>query len=101
MAMKPTHDLMVKTGSYTDRDGNQKNRWLKIGSRFQRDDGSEAIKLDCLPTGLPEWTGWVSVYPIMPKGEQSGNGYGQSQPQPQPASQPASAWEDAGDDIPF
>lgn len=95
MAMRPTHDLLVKTGSYTDRDGNPKNRWLKIGSRFQRDDGSEAIKLDCLPTGLPEWTGWVSVYPIKPKGE--GNGYGQAQPQP--ASQPASAWED--EDLPF
>lgn len=95
MAMRPTHDLMVKTGSYTDSDGNPKNRWLKIGSRFQRDDGSEAIKLDCLPTGLPEWTGWVSVYPIKPKGE--GNGYGQAQPRP--ASQPASAWED--EDLPF
>lgn len=33
MAMRPTHDLMVKTGSYTDRDGNPKNRWLKNGSR--------------------------------------------------------------------
>jgi hypothetical protein len=90
MAMRPTHDLLVKTGSYTDRDGAPKNRWLKIGSRFQRDDGSEAIKLDCLPVGIPEWSGWVSVYPVKDKGA--------APPPIQPAAKAESAWDD---DMPF
>lgn len=33
MAMRPTHDLLVKTGTYTAADGSQKGRWLKIGAR--------------------------------------------------------------------
>jgi hypothetical protein len=89
MAIRPTHDLMVKTGTYQDRDGNQKNRWLKIGSRFVRDDGGEALRIDCIPVGLPEWNGWVSTFPIKPKGE---NG-----PGPSPSG-PAGGWDD---DLPF
>lgn len=69
MAMRPTHDLMVKTGTYTAADGSQKGRWLKIGARFERDDGSEALRLDCVPVGLPEWNGWISVFPVKPRGE--------------------------------
>ena len=90
MAMRPTHDLLVKTGTYTDRDGAQKNRWIKIGSRFQRDDGSEAIKLECMPVGIPEWNGWVSVFPVKEKGA--------APPPSQPAAKPEAAWDD---DIPF
>ena len=59
---KPTHDLTVKTGEYTDSGGNTKGRWLRIGTVFKHDDGGVSIKLDCVPTGLPEWDGWVSVF---------------------------------------
>jgi len=64
MSARPTHDLSIKTGEYTDRQtGEQKARWLRIGSVFRHDDGSTSIKLDCLPLGLPDWNGWVNVFP--------------------------------------
>lgn len=100
MAMRPTHDLMVKTGSYVDRDGNPKNRWLKIGSRFVRDDGSEALKLDCLPVGLPEWNGWVSVYPIKPREASASSGNAGSYYQSSAPSQ-GPVVGNLDDDIPF
>jgi hypothetical protein len=40
--MRPTDDLVVKTGSYTTPNGETKSRYLKIGTVFTRDDGSEA-----------------------------------------------------------
>ena len=58
-----THNLCVKAGEYTTHDGQQKNRWQKIGSVFRHDDGGTSIKLECMPVGLPDWEGWVSVFP--------------------------------------
>jgi hypothetical protein len=59
-----THDLTIKTGEYSDRQsGETKGRWLKIGTVFRHDDGGTSIKLDCIPVGLPEWNGWISVFP--------------------------------------
>ncbi|MBK1722806.1 hypothetical protein [Thiocystis violacea] len=64
MSAQPTHDLVIKTGDYTDRmTGEMKARWLTIGTVFKHDDGGTSIKLDCVPVGLPDWQGWVNVYP--------------------------------------
>lgn len=62
MATKATHDLAVKTGEYTDANGETRGRWLRLGTVFRHDDGGTSIKLDCLPVGVPEWDGWVSVF---------------------------------------
>ena len=64
MSARPTHDLVIKVGEYNDREtGETKARWLTIGTVFRHDEGGTSIKLDCLPVGLPEWNGWVSVFP--------------------------------------
>ena len=64
MSAKPTHDLAIKTGEYNDSNtGQTKGRWLRIGTVIRHDDGGTSIKLDCVPVGLPEWDGWVSVFP--------------------------------------
>jgi hypothetical protein len=63
MAAHPTHDLAVKTGEYTDRAGQTRGRWLRIGTVVRHDDGGTSLKLDCVPVGLPGWDGWVSVFP--------------------------------------
>ena len=39
-------DLAVKTREYTDKEGNRKANWQKIGVVMQNDDGSEFIILD-------------------------------------------------------
>lgn len=73
MSARPTHDLSIRTGEYQDREtGQTKGRWLTIGTVFKHDDGGTSIKLDAVPVGLPEWNGWVSVFP-----RDKGNGQGQ------------------------
>jgi len=95
MAMKPLYDLTVKTGSYTDRDGQQKVRYLNIGKAFQRDDGSLTLKLDCLPVGIPEWNGWVNCYAVKTR---NGDGYNDAAPKPQPRASDAAYGDE---DLPF
>ncbi len=119
MSTTATHDLCIKTGEYTDRNGETKGRWLTIGTVFKHDDGGSSIKLDCVPIGVPDWGGWVSVFKREPKegaGQQasqnfqapdqnprnpnsytSGTRGGYRQQPPQQAAPPA----DFDDDIPF
>lgn len=42
------YDLAVKTGSYVDREGKQKNRYQNIGVVMQGDDGGHYALLDPL-----------------------------------------------------
>lgn len=36
-------DIAVKTGSYTDNQGNEKGRWQNVGALMKGDDGNEFI----------------------------------------------------------
>ena len=124
MGAQPTHDLTIKTGEYNDRQtGETKGRWLKIGTVFRHDDGGTSIKLDCLPVGLPDWNGWVNVFPRTdqqgngaqaPRAQHNGNGNGQAyrqqqaappgypqQPPPQAYQQPPAPATRFDDDVPF
>lgn len=68
MAMKVTHDAVYAGEKYTDRDGNEKTRYVNIGKLFTRDDGSLTAKLDAVPVGF---TGWINFYePKEKDGEQ-------------------------------
>jgi hypothetical protein len=67
MSATATHDLCVKTGEYTDRSGENKGRWLTIGTVFRHAHGGSWIKLNCFPIGVPDWSGWVSVFKREPK----------------------------------
>ena len=55
MPAKKIRELAVKTGSYTDRDGNTKGRYKNVGSLMESDDGSKFILLDTTfnPAGVP------------------------------------------------
>ena len=57
MATK-THDIIADIGTYTDRNGEEKKRWLKVGALFD----SMSIKIDAMPVG-PEWSGWLIARP--------------------------------------
>lgn len=68
MAMKKSHDAVYAGEKYTDRDGNEKTRYVNIGSLFTRDDGSMTMKLESLPIGF---NGWINFYEPKPReGEQ-------------------------------
>lgn len=95
MAAKKLYDLAVKTGSYTDRSGQEKGRWKNIGSVLQMDDGGKMILIDRSfnPAGVPFKDGSdqiaVSMFPPKEDGEA---------PAPRAAARPAPAVDD---DIPF
>lgn len=40
--------------------------YQRIGTMFKRDDGTFTIKIDALPVGCPEWTGWANLYDMDP-----------------------------------
>jgi hypothetical protein len=61
MALKKTKNLVATMGKYTDNDGNEKSRYLTIGSMFERADGTICLKLDSIPIGQ-DFTGWVNCY---------------------------------------
>ncbi len=71
MAMKPYRRAVAVTGSYTDRQGNEKKRYTNVGTLFQYDDGGFALKLDSVPVG-DGWNGFISFYEIEAKGDQNG-----------------------------
>ena len=79
MAMKKTHDAVYAGEKYTDRDGNEKTRYLNVGALFARDDGSQTMKLESLPIGF---NGWINFYE--PKEREQG-GQQQSRPARQEA----------------
>jgi hypothetical protein len=56
--MQKLYDLVVKTGSYNDRQGNEKARWLTVGSMMEK-DGNKFIMLHRTfnPAGVPDLSG--------------------------------------------
>lgn len=68
--MKKIFDATATIGRYTNKDGEEKKRYVTIGSVFQDDQGRMSLKLDAVPCG-PEWSGWVSFYPVEERGQRS------------------------------
>lgn len=77
MAMRKTHDAVYAGEKYTDRDGNEKTRYVNVGALFTRDDGSMTLKLESIPVNF---NGWISFY--APKGQADAR---RTQRQPAPA----------------
>ena len=53
------YDLAVKTGEYTDSQGQQKGRWQNVGAVMQNNDGGKFIMLAKWfnPAGVPDLSG--------------------------------------------
>ena len=49
--MSEVKDLMFPNGTYTNNDGEEKTRWIKVGALFTRADGKQSILLDAIPCG--------------------------------------------------
>lgn len=82
---KVKYEVVAVTGKYTDRDGNEKNRYLKCGVVIQTDKGF-SLKLEAVPV---ESNGWFMLFEPKERGESKGN-----TPLPAPSG-------DFDDDIPF
>jgi hypothetical protein len=86
---KVTKEITVITGTYTNKDGQQKNRYQRIGSVIDTKNG-EMLKIDVIPLKEGGWDGWA--YMNEPRDEQ--------QLQRQPRQQRGSGFDDM-DDAPF
>jgi hypothetical protein len=93
MGMKKTFDAVYAGEKYTDREGNEKTRFVNIGALFTRDDGSITLKLESIPVGF---NGWINFYTPKPK-----DGEHQQRERPRRSSAPAQSSSDPDDDIPF
>ena len=96
MAARRTHDVVATVGKYKDQSGEEKKRYITVGSAFTDEEGRISIKLDACPVS-PEWSGWLSLYPVenRPRQQQAPQRQ-QPAPKPRPAAPPRD-----DDDIPF
>lgn len=99
MSAKPTHDLAIKRGEYRDGNGETRARWMRVGTVVRHDDGGTSVKLDAIPVGLPDWDGWISVFPRdRDSGDRNDGAGGRGASRGQSARQTG---QDFDDDIPF
>ena len=90
--MPKLYDVVAVIGKYTDRDGNEKNRYLTIGAVIEGRNGP-ALKLETVPLN---WNGWAYLNEPQTAAE--------PRQKAQPARQQAArqpAPEPIDDDIPF
>jgi len=80
MAVVKTMNIVATTGTYV-KDGQEKKRYLTVGTLFMYDDGGMSIKLDALPTNFD---GSLAVYERENKPQYN---QGQQQQQQMPQSQ--------------
>ena len=81
---KKLYDLVVSTGSYTNKQGEEKKQWLTIGTMFEGDKGSpfvvlkRAINLAGLP--FKDGSDSVMVSCFEPREDDRGAGRGARPP---------------------
>lgn len=92
MPARKTHDAVATIGKYKDSEGNEKKRFLNVGSLFTDEEGGLPFKQDAFPAS-PEWSGWIKFYPVKDRQDSP-----RSKPAP-PSRLPASTQDDDG--IPF
>lgn len=85
--MSIQYEVMASTGSYTDKNGQEKKRWVKCGIVMTTKSGGLALKLETMPVGSD---GWFSLFEPKPKDD-----FAQA-----PRKQAASA-ADMDSDVPF
>jgi len=97
-----THDLAVKTGTYTTRDGQEKGRWQNIGAVLEMDDGGRVLLLNRTfnPAGVPNPDGRDTVMVSMfePRDDNRQQQPQQSAPSPAPRQHSGGVTQD---DVPF
>ena len=63
---KVLKEIKVITSTYKDKDGKQKNRYLKIGSLIDTAKGP-MLKIDSIPLKEGGWDGWAYINDPLPK----------------------------------
>jgi len=102
--MAKVYDLAVKTGSYTNAQGEEKNRYTNIGAIMEGKDGSQFMMINrhFNPAGVPfkEGSDTIMVSMFAPRDDNQS----QQQPRQQQAQRPAPQRNQApqyDDSVPF
>jgi len=64
--MAITKEISCVVGTYTNKDGQQKNRYQRIGSIINTKNG-ELLKIDVIPLVEGGWAGWAYLNDPQPK----------------------------------
>lgn len=56
--MRKIYDAVVIIGTYTDKQGKEKPRYMNVGAVLQGEKGM-SLKLEAIPVGF---TGWINFY---------------------------------------
>lgn len=88
-------EVVAVTGKYTDQSGQEKSRYMNIGSILTTRNGGFMLKLESVPIG---WDGWAYLNEPKPRDP------AQQRPAaaaPAPAPARSGNFEDMNDDAPF
>ena len=88
---KLINEISVITGTYTNAQGQQKNRYQRIGSIIDTKNGP-MLKIDVIPLKEGGWDGWAYINEPKPKDDQ--------QPQQHRQAHQGSGFDDMNDDLP-
>lgn len=64
--MSIKYEVMTSTGTYTDKNGQEKKRWVKCGIVMSTKTGGLALKMETMPVG---GDGWFSLFEPKPRDE--------------------------------
>ena len=67
--MKKFKNIVVITGTYKTREGQEKKRYQTIGLVFLDDNDNLKIKIDSIPIVDGGWTGWANCYELEDRAE--------------------------------
>lgn len=104
MAISKKYDVAVKTGSYTDGQGQTKNRYMNIGAVMTGDNGpflllDPMVNLAAVPREPGKDRVICSLFEPRQDGAQAPAPAAQRPTAPRPAAPPAGGFDDS--DIPF
>ena len=91
---KLINEITVITGTYTNSQGQQKNRYQRIGSIIDTKNGP-MLKIDVIPLKEGGWDGWAYINEPREREDQQGQPRQQSRQAPQ-----GSGFDDMSDDLP-
>lgn len=89
---KLINEISVITGSYTNAQGQQKNRYQRIGSIIDTKNGP-MLKIDVIPLKEGGWDGWAYINEPRERDEQTQQTQRRQAPQ-------GSGFDDMNDDVP-
>ena len=74
---KETLDV-VQAKNSTDKEGNEKTQWIKVGKLFTKMGVPSSMKLDCYPIPDDKGEVWLKIFPKDYKAVDQANGFDSS-----------------------